>query len=120
MIALETSSRVRTSNRWQFHGDLMAKRKARNPGKNKRKVKTEKVQHGPSEFAGYELGQEVWVRLDIYGGTEYGFGAISAFHPKDKTEPSFSFFDKIKKRFTVGPVANIVDKPPKKWMAKAR
>ena len=67
-----------------------------------------------------DLGQEVWVKMDIYGGTEWAFGAIMQFHPDDKTEPSFSLFDKVRKRYAVGCISNIAKSPPKKWMAKAR
>ena len=94
-------------------------RKKRNPGRNKKKVATKKEQVGPLEFQGYEIGQEVWVRMDIYGGTEYAFGAIYQFHPTDTIEPSFSLFDKVRKRYAVAPVGNIVPSPPKKWMSKA-
>lgn len=96
------------------------KKPPRNPGKNKKKVATKKLPVGPLEFQGFELGQEVWVQLDIYGTTEWGFGSIMKFHPKDSIEPSFSFFDKIKKRFTVGAISKIADSPPKKWMGKVR
>jgi len=86
--------------------------------KKQEKVATKKEQVGPLEFQGYEIGQEVWVRMDIYGGTEYAFGAIYQFHPTDTIEPSFSLFDKVRKRYAVAPVNNIIISPPKKWMGK--
>ena len=70
------------------------------------------------EFGGYKIGQEVWARMDIYGGTEWAFGAIYQFHPTDSISPSFSFFDKVRKRYAVAPIENIAPSPPKKWMSK--
>lgn len=98
----------------------MAKKPTRNPGRKKKSVKSTREIPGPREYEGYELGQEVWVKMDIYGGTEWAFGAIMQFHPNDKTEPSFSLFDKVRKRYAVGCISNIAKSPPKKWMAKAR
>jgi len=93
-------------------------RKPRNPGKNKKKLVSKKEPEAIQEFAGFRIGQEVWVRMDIYGTTEWAFGSIIKFHPTDKMEPSFSFFDKIKKRWTVGALSKITESPPKKWMGK--
>lgn len=98
----------------------MPRGKKRNPGKNKKKIPQQRELSGPREYGGYEIGQEVWVRMDIYGGTEWAFGAIMQFHPLDKTAPSFSLFDKVRKRYAVAPVENIAASPPKKWMSKVR
>lgn len=97
----------------------MAKKPARNTGRNKKSVKSAREIPGPREYGGYELGQEVWVQMDIYGGVEWAFGAILQFHPGDKIEPSFSFFDKVRKRYATGCVSKIAKSPPKKWMQKA-
>jgi hypothetical protein len=96
----------------------MARGQKRNPGRNKKRVVTKKEIVGPAEYEGYKLTQEVWVRMDIYGGTEWAFGPIRQFHPKDSIQPSFSFYDKVRKRFATAPVANIEESPPKKWTAK--
>ena len=85
--------------------------------RRKKKVVAKEIK-GPQEYAGYTLGQEVWVRMDIYGGIEWAFGSIMQFHPDDNTEPSFSLFDKVRKRYAVGAINNIADSPPKKWMSK--
>tara|TARA_B100001094_G_C17859865_1_gene636882 strand:+ start:287 stop:583 length:297 start_codon:yes stop_codon:yes gene_type:complete len=98
----------------------MPREKKRNPGRNKKKVLKKQEQKGPLEYKGYQIGQEVWVRMDIYGGTEWAFGSIYQFHPDDSIEPSFSLFDKIRKRYAVAPVGNISVSPPKKWMGKVR
>ena len=93
-------------------------KKKRNPGRNKKKTIVAKKQPDILEYAGYEIGQEVWVRTDPYGSEEWAFGAILEFHPKDSTEPSFSIFDKIRKRFAVGAISKIAESPPKRWMGK--
>ena len=98
----------------------MPRGKKRNPGKNKKRVASRRKEPDIKEWGGYELGQEVWVRMDIYGGVEWAFGAIYEFHPKDKIEPSFSLFDKIRKRYAVGAISKIAKSPPKKWMGKLR
>lgn len=100
----------------------MAKSPNKKPIRRRRKKAQAKpkVQKGPAEFAGFTLGQEVWCRMDIYGTVEYAFGTIYCFHPKDSVEPSFSFFDKVRKRYATGAISKIVDRPPKKWMSKAR
>ncbi len=96
------------------------KKSQRNVGKNKKKLKSQKKLPELLEYEGYEIGQEVWVKLEIYGTEEWAFGAIDHFWPKDKIEPSFTFYDKIKKRFATGAVRNITNSPPKRWMAKMR
>ncbi len=96
----------------------MPRGRKRNPGKNKKKVASKRRQPSILEYEGYELGQEVWVRTDPYGTEEWAFGAILEFHPSDSTEPSFSLFDKIRKRFAVGAISKIQDAPPKKWIRK--
>ncbi len=98
----------------------MPRGKKRNPGKNKKRVAQKRELSGPREYEGYEIGQEVWVRMDIYGGVEWAFGSIMQFHPNDNTEPSFSLFDKIRKRYAVGCISKIAPAPPKKWMSKIR
>lgn len=98
----------------------MPRGKKRNPGKNKKRVAQKRELSGPREYEGYEIGQEVWVRMDIYGGVEWAFGSIMQFHPNDNTEPSFSLFDKIRKRYAVGCISKIAPTPPKKWMSKIR
>ncbi len=95
-----------------------AVKKKRNPGRNKKKIATKKVQLGPLEFQGYKIGQEVWVMMPIMSSEEWAFGTISQFHPGDKQEPSFSFFDKVKRRYAIGAVSRIAESPPKKWLAK--
>ena len=97
----------------------MAKpKKTRNPGKNKKKVKTKVKIPDVTEWGGYELGQEVWVKLEIYGTEEWGFGKIISLNPKDSIQPSFDFFDKIRKRYATGAIANIAETPPKRWLNK--
>jgi len=89
-----------------------------NRGKNKKKLKTTKKIPDILEYEGYKIGQEIWVKLDIYGGEEWGFGSISQFFPTDTIQPSFDFYDKIRKRFATGAVANIAESPPKRWLNK--
>lgn len=96
----------------------MATRKKRNPGKNKKRIKAQPKTPAVTEWDGYQLGQEVWVKLEIYGTEEWGFGSILGFYPKDSIEPSFDFFDKIRKRYATGAISNISDSPPKRWMNK--
>ena len=98
----------------------MPKEKKRNPGRNKKKIKTVKKQPSILEYAGYELGQEVWVRTDPYGTEEWAYGSILEFYPTDRVEPSFSFFDKVRKRFAVGAISKIEVVPPKRWLTKAK
>ncbi len=87
-------------------------------GRRKKKVKTTHEPIGPQEWGGYKVGQEVWVMMPMSGTEEWGFGAITQLHPADQTEPSFSFFDKVRKRYAIGALSRIAERPPKRWMAK--
>jgi hypothetical protein len=90
-------------------------------GRHKRLTKSKVVKRDPGvlEYGGYKLGQEVWVRLELFGGKEdWGFGTIYSFHPTDSVEPSFTFFDKLKKKWGCAAVSGITESPPKKWMRK--
>ena len=98
----------------------MPRGKKRNPGRNKKKTKSTRKEPSILEYEGYELGQEVWVRTDPYGTEEWAFGAILEFHPTDRVEPSFSFFDKIRKRFATGAISKIAMVPPKRWLGKVK
>lgn len=88
--------------------------------KRKKKIKPVPKENEIQEYGGYTLGQEVWVMLHRYGREEWGYGTILGFYPKDKTEPSFDFFDKLEKRYTTGAISNIAESPPKRWLGKVR
>ena len=96
----------------------MARKATHNAGKNKKKMKTVPKVPDLLEYKGYKIGQEVWVRMEIYGTEEWAYGAINYFYPKDRVEPSFTFYDKVKKRYATGAIRNITDSPPKRWMSK--
>jgi len=94
------------------------KKKPAPKGRHKKTVKKAPEPKGPQEWGGYKVGQEVWVMMPISGTQEWAFGSITQIHPSDKTEPSFSFFDKVRKRYAIGALSRIAEHPPKKWMAK--
>ncbi len=96
------------------------KKPAKKPVRRKKLKSTTKRVPSILEYAGYEIGQEVWVRTDPYGSEEWAFGAILEFHPKDSVEPSFSLFDKIRKRYATGAISKIAESPPKRWMGKMK
>ena len=87
-------------------------------GRHKKRVKKVQEPKGPQEWGGYRVGQEVWVMLPMSGTEEWGYGTITQLHPTDQTEPSFSFFDKVRKRYAIGALSRIAERPPKKWMSR--
>lgn len=72
---------------------------------------------GPTSIMGYELGQEVFVRMHAPVGL-ISHGSILSFHTGSSGPVCFSFWDDINGKFRTTAVENIIDNPDSKITRK--